>query len=607
MGRLLIPKTKDYLYIASGTGLSPDINKLKFYDSGLTSQGAPIYYAEDLSYKLQRDNVFSNFYSWQLWKFNYPTDQSNRWYTNLIQNLLTPDLEYPNAANGAVGTVTISQYKNKISVKKTNTGSGKISLYKKFAPNALQGLALWLKADAGVSKFSYNYISEIVITGTSNPSFAGTYTANGVPTYNFEDGIVDIYSFTGPAGKSMVWSADDGYFMLSSSGESSESFISYDGINWTPINSYIYQIVITGFIGDYVGANGTYNTDGDIRFDQTTGLFYIQGNGLYNSSDDSLIATNNSGYQGAWTPATFINQVTISGAGTSSVNGVYTRASSGLDGKGSFSGPASLTWEESDDAWYLGSEAYLAVGVYNLTNWVFFNTGLPNAPTGVTTTAPRPVGSPTSTSSSKPSGSISGSVTTSTVNTENVTGWADQSGNGKNATATDTPTLSTVDGKTFIDFAGGYFTGNELITAPYVTIMCVARHSDYQEIGVMFQQFSEADNLAFYRGYSNINNFRIYNGVDLDSSSETNSNETYLFGTTVNNDTGTLYLNGSQDANGLCGELTPAGTYYLGRWVGGGLTTTVLKMAEIVVYDRVLTTPERQKVEAYLNEKYAIY
>jgi len=32
-----------------------------------------------------------------------------------------------------------------------------------------------------------------------------------------------------------------------------------------------------------------------------------------------------------------------------------------------------------------------------------------------------------------------------------------------------------------------------------------------------------------------------------------------------------------------------------------------MKMAEIVVYNRVLTNTERQQVEAYLNAKYAIY
>lgn len=188
-----------------------------------------------------------------------------------------------------------------------------------------------------------------------------------------------------------------------------------------------------------------------------------------------------------------------------------------------------------------------------------------------------------------------------------VTSWADQSGNGNNATATDTPTLSTVSGKTFVDFAGGYFTGNELITSPFATIMCVARFSSTRDISVIFQQFSDVDNLTFYRGFNLDTGFRIYNGSDLSSSSLTNNDQTYLFGVTVNNDTGTLYLNSSQDASDYCGEITPAGNYLLGRWGGGGTTTVEMQMAEIVVYDRVLTNSERIQVEEYLNTKYAIY
>jgi len=197
-----------------------------------------------------------------------------------------------------------------------------------------------------------------------------------------------------------------------------------------------------------------------------------------------------------------------------------------------------------------------------------------------------------------------------TLSGSNVTAWADQSGNGNNATATDTPTLSTVSGKTFVDFAGGYFSGNELITAPFVTIMCVARYSAISDIAMMFEQISEGDgdNLAFYRGFNEgTSGFRIFNGSDLTSSSLTNDDQTYLFGTTVNNDTGTLYLNGSEDANDYCGDRVPAGTYYLGRWEDGSSTTTALKMAEIVIYDRVLTSPERIQVEDYLNTKYEIY
>jgi len=195
-----------------------------------------------------------------------------------------------------------------------------------------------------------------------------------------------------------------------------------------------------------------------------------------------------------------------------------------------------------------------------------------------------------------------------TLSGSNVTAWADQSGNGNNATAVDTPTLSTISGKTFINFADGYFTGNELITSPYATMMCVARFSEQLDVSKMFTQFSgDQDNMSFYWGFDLDNGFRVYNGVNLDSSSLTNNNQTYLFGATFNNDIGTLYLNSSEDASGYCGESTPAGNYYLGRWVDNERTANTMKMAEIVIYNRVLTTPERQQVEAYLNTKYAIY
>jgi hypothetical protein len=138
--------------------------------------------------------------------------------------------------------------------------------------------------------------------------------------------------------------------------------------------------------------------------------------------------------------------------------------------------------------------------------------------------------------------------------------------------------------------------------------MCVARFSAQLDVSTMFGQFSAGyDNMYFYWGFNVGNGFRVYNGADVSSSSLTNLNETYLYGATFNNDTGTLYLNSSQDASGYCGELTPAGNYYLGRWVGNNRTATTMKMAEIVVYDRVLTTPERQQVEEYLNTKYTIY
>jgi len=49
------------------------------------------------------------------------------------------------------------------------------------------------------------------------------------------------------------------------------------------------------------------------------------------------------------------------------------------------------------------------------------------------------------------------------------------------------------------------------------------------------------------------------------------------------------------------------GTLYIGKQTAAGTFNLKGKVAEVIVYNRVLTTPERQQVEAYLNSKYQIY
>ena len=191
-----------------------------------------------------------------------------------------------------------------------------------------------------------------------------------------------------------------------------------------------------------------------------------------------------------------------------------------------------------------------------------------------------------------------------------ITAWADQSGNGNNATATDTPTLTTISGKTFVDFSEGFFTGDEILTQPYATIMVVANFTAARQVEVIFQQFNGdgEDNVALYRGHLGADNiFAIFNGASFGSVATTDDDVTYLFGVTVDSDVGSLYLNASPDEVGDSGASIPAGEYYIGKWAGGDTPTAEMRMAEIVIYNRVLTTPERQQVEAYLNTKYEIY
>jgi hypothetical protein len=46
-----------YVYKATGTDLTPNINGLRFYDSGLTENGLPIYYDETNTYKIRRTGI----------------------------------------------------------------------------------------------------------------------------------------------------------------------------------------------------------------------------------------------------------------------------------------------------------------------------------------------------------------------------------------------------------------------------------------------------------------------------------------------------------------------------------------------------------------------
>lgn len=70
---------------------------------------------------------------------------------------------------------------NKVSVQKTNLGGGKMQLYK-FLPNRLQGLSLWLKADAGVTLSGSDVTAWADQSGNSR-NFTKSIDNTGFPTF----------------------------------------------------------------------------------------------------------------------------------------------------------------------------------------------------------------------------------------------------------------------------------------------------------------------------------------------------------------------------------------------------------------------------------------
>lgn len=472
------------------------------------------------------------------------------------------------------------------------------------------GLSLWLKADAGVSRASYNYVSQIIISGTSTPNLNGTYTAIGVPEFDTGEEIPVTYGFSGPTGKELYWDMGTALFTIYSE-DYYGSFSSSNGQTWTP-NTIIPQFVITGFTGTYSGANGTYDYEEEGYYIRNGGGFYVQDNTLYDSNSDVPIATNSNNYQGAWTPTQYFSTITLSNAGTTSVNGVYTRTDSSLDmfGMGfSASGGRSILYDDNDGFWYTSpSDDYRNFGDPSGT-WTIENGASP-APTAVYANSNRNVGSPTSTATTAPTGSISGSVTTATAVTNSVIGWADQSGNGRNVVSDGENSgysLSAINSKPAIEFFSSALAGSigfNFATNNTLFIVFKARSAT---AGALWGQGNGEFISAITGGYTQISNSNV--SAIVSSNTASSINTPYLFSSRNSSTNFEIRLNGTLTGTATYNSFDGSSTnQYIGADYNDGDYSYFYNgyISEIIIYNRAITTTERQQVEAYLMGKYAI-
>ena len=454
--------------------------------------------------------------------------------------------------------------------------------------------SLWLDASTGVNRFDYNYISQIVLSG--NPSVSGTYNiSSSIPTYNSEEERLDDYSL----GNISYSDPEDGYRyrIITENLDGDIGYESFDGVNWSTFNSYTSQLIITGFTGDYTNANGTYNLDNQAPTDPvySNGVYQLYGNELRFLNDDVLLATKNN--DGSFTPTNFVNKVTISNAGYTSANGVYTRAT---ENQVTFVDSNNLAKIFTDgNYWTLGG-GYASQDLINWIDWEGESIGaLPN---GVVETTPRLIGDGRISSSvSSPNGSVTGTITTSNVATNLLTSWTDQSNNNRNATLNNNqPLLTTIGGNAFVDFGQSA----EMYTGPIWedieivgTILVVAYFTENSSLGIFHY---DQINSEFRLDAAGANPFVVGKYPTVYASS--NVNPAYdtkcIIETTFNSSAVSLYLNG-----------TPCGSGSRESIIGGSdcfLFGTQSNIAEIIIYKRVLNTSERQQVESYLANKYAI-
>ena len=211
-----------------------------------------------------------------------------------------------------------------------------------------------------------------------------------------------------------------------------------------------------------------------------------------------------------------------------------------------------------------------------------------------------------------------------TLSGSDVTAWADQSGNGNNASSTPgtRPTLvsNTLNAKPVLRFdgAGQKMALTSSIGGTAYTILIVCKNNDNTNGSMFFWTTEEifgryiASITSTSYNASARNKFILSEndagggeGDSIIAWSSTAVNNNYFIGTAIQNGGGKAYSNGS-GGNDSLGTFAGSNTFDLigGYDFGYELDGDV---AEIIAYNRAVTTPERQQVEGYLNTKYAIY
>jgi hypothetical protein len=321
----------------------------------------------------------------------------------------------------------------------------------------------------------------------------------------------------------------------------------------------------------------------------------------------------------------FISQVVISGGGRSAMNGTYTRGDGGIGTPFIKTGDANfqIYWIPEDNIWVIEGTAFYCDALDTNIGYYAYNPSYDMSANWV-------ISEPYGCDGTPPTGSITLSPTGNIL----VTAWADQSGNGRNANSYGENPIynsSNLNGKPTIsltsmsDYVTRAFTissnplgasGSTAFSVQYVEDVC--NNSDSN--GPIFGNFGSPidDEVQTQSHYPY--------GVDCtvyDAFATTTRKSSLTPPETITN-VWTLYSVHSTDGewkdyvNGQLMHSDPTNTYnsiiggddstlYIGRQTANGDHTLKGKVAEAIVYNRVLTTQERQQVEAYLNTKYAIY
>ncbi len=203
--------------------------------------------------------------------------------------------------------------------------------------------------------------------------------------------------------------------------------------------------------------------------------------------------------------------------------------------------------------------------------------------------------------------------TSLTLSGSNVTQWNDKSGNGYNATVQT--------GNTTYSSNGVVFTGAQMLQTPLSSVMPTqtffAVLSSASSAANMFAVAVKSSNLNTGYNYiinSNQQTVTRYGGTAVMTGSTISQGTRYLYNATINSGSSSfLYANGSQTGSNVS---TPTisgsnatvgiGAYYYPTVDPGPTGFFTGTINELLIFNNVLTTLQRQQVEGYLAMKWGL-
>lgn len=201
----------------------------------------------------------------------------------------------------------------------------------------------------------------------------------------------------------------------------------------------------------------------------------------------------------------------------------------------------------------------------------------------------------------------------------NVTRWNDKSGSNNHATAVSNPTLSNINGVQAINMTNApYFTGAVSITTTTLTCFAVANTTRSQPNGANDQRLvslANTTNVDFNRVDGTIALFNKYatstiavwrNTGAIIASNPITTNNPFMAISQYNGTNAFLWQNGS--AGTLTGTAS-SGSFAITKYGIGNQANPTTEywqgtIGEVIIYNRALTTEQRQQVESYLAWKW---